>query len=180
MATVPLTVRGAEILAVAQARDLDGRHCVERGMVTLREDGSDLVVVTGRGIKKSSRYVVRVTKDGEALARQTGLIDNRGRPVALAQPVLAPQRRGRVPRRLQPGVELALGRVARAAHGHVEPGAHHPLHRHLVARERAGLVGADHGRRAERLDGGQAPHEGVAPRHPLDAQGQSERDRREQ
>jgi cell division protein WhiA len=42
---------------------------------------SDLVVVTGHGIRKGSRYVVRVTKDGEALARQTGLIDNRGRPV---------------------------------------------------------------------------------------------------
>ena len=42
---------------------------------------SELAVVTGHGIRKSSRYVVRVTKDGEALARQTGLIDNRGRPV---------------------------------------------------------------------------------------------------
>jgi cell division protein WhiA len=42
---------------------------------------SELVVVAGHGIRKGSRYVVRVTKDGEALARQTGLIDNRGRPV---------------------------------------------------------------------------------------------------
>ena len=42
---------------------------------------SELAVVTGHGIRKGSRYVVRVTKDGEALARQTGLIDNRGRPV---------------------------------------------------------------------------------------------------
>ncbi len=33
------------------------------------------------GIRKGSRYVVRVTKDGEALARQTGLLDMRGRPV---------------------------------------------------------------------------------------------------
>jgi cell division protein WhiA len=42
---------------------------------------SELVVVAGHGIRKGSRYVVRVTKDGEALARQTGLIDSRGRPV---------------------------------------------------------------------------------------------------
>jgi cell division protein WhiA len=42
---------------------------------------SELVVVTGHGIRKGSRYLVRVSKDGEALARQTGLIDNRGRPV---------------------------------------------------------------------------------------------------
>jgi DNA-binding protein WhiA len=33
------------------------------------------------GLRKSSRYVVRVVQDGEALARQTGLIDTRGRPV---------------------------------------------------------------------------------------------------
>jgi DNA-binding protein WhiA len=41
---------------------------------------SDLVVVSGSGIRRGTRYVVRVIKDGEALARQTGLIDSRGRP----------------------------------------------------------------------------------------------------
>ena len=33
------------------------------------------------GLRKTSRYVVRVSKEGEALARQTGLLDVRGRPV---------------------------------------------------------------------------------------------------
>ena len=42
---------------------------------------SDVVVVSGNGIRKGSRYVVRVVRDGEALARQTGLLDGRGRPV---------------------------------------------------------------------------------------------------
>ncbi|MGH3498758.1 MAG: DNA-binding protein WhiA [Nocardioidaceae bacterium] len=42
---------------------------------------SEVVVVTGSGLRKGTRYVVRVVKDGEALARQTGLIDQRGRPV---------------------------------------------------------------------------------------------------
>lgn len=41
---------------------------------------SDLVVVNGSGIRRSTRYVVRVFRDGEALARQTGLIDSHGRP----------------------------------------------------------------------------------------------------
>ena len=41
---------------------------------------SDVVMVQGNGIRKGSRYIVRVTKDGEALARQTGLLDQRGRP----------------------------------------------------------------------------------------------------
>jgi cell division protein WhiA len=42
---------------------------------------SDVVVVQAGGLRKGTRYVVRVIRDGEALARQTGLLDGRGRPV---------------------------------------------------------------------------------------------------
>ena len=42
---------------------------------------ADVHVLSAGGLRKSSRYVVRVGKDGEALARQTGLLDGRGRPV---------------------------------------------------------------------------------------------------
>jgi len=42
---------------------------------------SDVVMVQGNGLRKGSRYLVRVVRDGEALARQTGLLDQRGRPV---------------------------------------------------------------------------------------------------
>jgi cell division protein WhiA len=42
---------------------------------------SDVAVVAPGGLRRGSRYVVRVVRDGEALARQTGLIDRRGRPV---------------------------------------------------------------------------------------------------
>ena len=42
---------------------------------------SEVAVVAPGGLRKGSRYVVRVAKDGEALARQTGLLDGRGRPV---------------------------------------------------------------------------------------------------
>ena len=38
-------------------------------------------VLAAGGLRKGSRYVVRVVRDGEALARQTGLLDARGRPV---------------------------------------------------------------------------------------------------
>ncbi|MBC7638328.1 MAG: DNA-binding protein WhiA [Rhodoferax sp.] len=41
---------------------------------------SEVLVVAPGGLRRGTRYVVRVTKDGEALARQTGLIDGRGRP----------------------------------------------------------------------------------------------------
>jgi DNA-binding protein WhiA len=42
---------------------------------------SDVAIVAPGGLRKGSRYLVRVAKDGEALARQTGLLDGRGRPV---------------------------------------------------------------------------------------------------
>lgn len=41
----------------------------------------EVIVVAGSGLKRGSRYVVRVVREGDALARQTGLIDGRGRPV---------------------------------------------------------------------------------------------------
>ena len=42
---------------------------------------SEVAVVAAGGLRRGSRYLVRVAKDGEALARQTGLLDGRGRPV---------------------------------------------------------------------------------------------------
>ncbi|MET0454736.1 MAG: DNA-binding protein WhiA [Mycobacterium sp.] len=63
---------------------------VDLGVIArrLRKDIHDLYgynaavhVMTAGGIRKGTRYVVRVQQDGEALARQTGLLDLRGRPV---------------------------------------------------------------------------------------------------
>ena len=42
---------------------------------------SEILVVQGSNLRKGTHYVVRVSKDGEALARQTGLVDGSGRPV---------------------------------------------------------------------------------------------------
>ncbi len=75
---------------------------------------SDIVVVTGSGLRKGTRYVVRVVKDGESLARQTGLLDNRGRPV-----------RGLPPQVVSAGIgeAEAAWRGAFLAHGSLtEPG----------------------------------------------------------
>jgi len=41
----------------------------------------DVHVLSAGALRKTTRYVVRVVRDGEALARQTGLLDARGRPV---------------------------------------------------------------------------------------------------
>jgi DNA-binding protein WhiA len=42
---------------------------------------SELLVLAPGGLRKGNRYVVRVAKGGDSLARQTGLIDSFGRPV---------------------------------------------------------------------------------------------------
>lgn len=42
---------------------------------------SEVVMLKGNGLRRGTHYIVRVVKDGESLARQTGLIDQRNRPV---------------------------------------------------------------------------------------------------
>ncbi len=71
-----------------------GRVVVEAELDTgsvarrLRKELTDVFAVTSEtqvlaagGLRRGSRYIVRVTREGEGLARQTGLIDQRGRPV---------------------------------------------------------------------------------------------------
>jgi DNA-binding protein WhiA len=64
--------------------ELDTGAAARRLRQTITEvygHSSDVVVVSGGGLRRGTRYVVRVVRDGESLARQTGLLDNRGRPV---------------------------------------------------------------------------------------------------
>ncbi len=42
---------------------------------------AELMVLAPSGLRKGNRYVVRVPKDGDSLARQTGIVDSYGRPV---------------------------------------------------------------------------------------------------
>ena len=73
---------------------VNGRIVVEADLDTgavarrLRKDlaevfntASEVAVISPGGLRKSTHYLVRVSRDGEALARQTGLLDVRGRPV---------------------------------------------------------------------------------------------------
>jgi hypothetical protein len=64
--------------------DLDAGATARRLRKDLAEvygHASELAVVSAAGLRKGSRYLVRVTKDAQALARQTGLVDANGRPV---------------------------------------------------------------------------------------------------
>ena len=93
-----VSARRAEVAALLRFAGglhiVSGRVVVEAevdlGIIArrLRKDIHDLYgygavvhVLSASGIRKSTRYLVRVAKDGEALARQTGLLDLRGRPV---------------------------------------------------------------------------------------------------
>ena len=97
--------------------ELDTAIAARRLRTTLAEvygHDSEIIVVSPTGLRKGTRYVVRVVKDGESLARQTGLLDNRGRPV-----------RGLPPQVVSAGIAEAEAawRGAFLAHGSLtEPG----------------------------------------------------------
>lgn len=88
-AEVSATLRFAGGLHVISGRimieaELDHEASARRLQTTIADvfgHVSDLVVVTGGNLRRGSHYVIRIIKDGADLARQTGLVDPRGRPV---------------------------------------------------------------------------------------------------
>ncbi|MBA2531041.1 MAG: DNA-binding protein WhiA [Nocardioidaceae bacterium] len=76
-----LHIVGGRIVVEAELDTGAAARRLRRDLVEVYGQVSEFVVVSGGGLKNGTRYVVRVVKDGEGLARQTGLIDGRGRPV---------------------------------------------------------------------------------------------------
>ena len=76
-----LHIVGGRIVVEAELDTGAAARRLRRNLADVFGQRSDLIVVQPSGIRKGPRYVVRVTQDGEGLARQTGLIDVRGRPV---------------------------------------------------------------------------------------------------
>lgn len=72
---------GGRIVVEAELDTGAAARRVRKDILEVYGHQSDLVVVAPGGLRRSSRYVVRVAKDGDQLARQTGLLDARGRPV---------------------------------------------------------------------------------------------------
>lgn len=92
------TVRAAELSTILRFSGglhiISGRIAVESELDTaqlarrVRKDlaelygvRSEISVISASGIRKSSQYLVRVLESGETLARQTGLLDARRRPI---------------------------------------------------------------------------------------------------
>lgn len=88
-AEVSATLRFAGGLHIISGRivieaELDMGAAARRLRQTISEvygHASEVIVVSGGALRRGNRYVVRVVRDGESLARQTGLLDSRGRPV---------------------------------------------------------------------------------------------------
>jgi cell division protein WhiA len=76
-----LHIIGGRIVVEAELDTANAARRLRRDFIEVYGYTPELLVMTASGLRKGSRYLVRVVKDGEALARQTGLIDARGRPV---------------------------------------------------------------------------------------------------
>ena len=64
--------------------DLDSGATARRLRKDLAEvfnQDSEIGIISPSGLRKGSRYIVRVVAGGEQLARQAGLVDGRGRPI---------------------------------------------------------------------------------------------------
>src|SRR5436190_3571851 len=76
-----LHIVGGRIVVEAELDTAAAARRLRRDIAEVFGHSSDIVVLAPGGLRRASRYVVRVVRDGESLARQTGLLDGRGRPV---------------------------------------------------------------------------------------------------
>lgn len=76
-----LHIIGGRIVIEAEVDTAQVARRLRAFMAEVYGSTSEMVVMGPGGLRKGTRYVVRATTDGESLARQTGLIDHRGRPV---------------------------------------------------------------------------------------------------
>lgn len=76
-----LHIVGGRIVIEAELDTAQAARRLRQDVADVYGHPSEVMVLSGSGIRKGTRYVVRVAKEGETLARQTGLVDPRGRPV---------------------------------------------------------------------------------------------------
>jgi DNA-binding protein WhiA len=76
-----LHIIGGRIVVEAELDTANAARRLRRELTEVYGHTPEVLVLAAGGLRKGSRYVVRVVQDGESLARQTGLIDSRGRPV---------------------------------------------------------------------------------------------------
>jgi DNA-binding protein WhiA len=83
-----LHIIGGQIVVEAELDTANAARRLRRDVAEVYGHKSDVVVMSPGGLRKGTRYVLRVVEDGATLARQTGLVDTRGRPVRGLPPKL--------------------------------------------------------------------------------------------
>ncbi len=165
-----------DLLAIRHA--VERRHvavlCIERDLVQPRPLSADVVgLEAGLGSKRDERALHRVAMDRPRLAvlAEMGVV---------AQEPGAYERQCRgtahLVARIAGKCQLTARRVAGTARDNDAVRGDEPFRRHLVARERAGLVRADDRCRTQRLDRGEAADHGIAGGHALHANRERDRD----
>lgn len=76
-----LHIIGGQIVVEAELDTANAARRLRRDVAEVYGHPCEVVVMSAGGLRKGSRYVLRVVQDGATLARQTGLVDARGRPV---------------------------------------------------------------------------------------------------
>ena len=76
-----LHIVGGRVVVQAELDTGSAARRLRRDIAEVYGHTSEVQVLAGGGIRRGNRYIVRVVKDGEGLARQTGLLDQWGRPV---------------------------------------------------------------------------------------------------
>lgn len=72
---------GRQVVIEAELDTANAARRLRRDLIELYAVQPDVLVLAPGGMRKASRYVVRVIEGGPDLARQTGLVDREGRPV---------------------------------------------------------------------------------------------------
>ncbi len=83
-----LHIVGGQIVVEAELDTANAARRLRRAIAEVYGHRSEVIVLASGGIRRGSRYLVRVVHEGATLARQTGLIDVRGRPVRGLPPKL--------------------------------------------------------------------------------------------
>ncbi|MBK8469307.1 MAG: DNA-binding protein WhiA [Candidatus Phosphoribacter sp.] len=76
-----LHIVGGQIVVEAELDTANAVRRLRRDIAEVYGHRAEVVVMSGGGFRRGNRYVVRVVEEGATLARQTGLVDARGRPV---------------------------------------------------------------------------------------------------
>lgn len=76
-----LHIIGGRVVVEAELDTGAAARRLRRDLGDVYRAASEVLVVAGGGLRRGSRYVVRVVHNAESLAHQTGLLDQRGRPV---------------------------------------------------------------------------------------------------